>query len=435
MADPPRPSVTFQVDYYEPEEAGPRAAPNQTVYDVTVTEAEPPLPTQPLKDLGQNPRVFLPRAEAYEKVLNMIFLRNAGQDPSLTTAARGTKIFSLLKDSTRSELAYGLWLYRGYSMRARILQGGLFLCLNTTAAVMYEETWADLLIQKWRAPERPHSDLHYVTQLEKFLKKVKVQGMFGTTHRVKAIVGVAHVDRVLQKASDITFLCDRHPVTGDTLNKKITILAYFRMAYLDFSFRNEPQIVLRVGSSHHSILWPANACKMLPGQAFKKPLSFTEQAQAMIKSACREPSANINLITTEGLGKLGIKPAIPQSKAGTMSTNSPFQVWMEMTSAPARRLKPSTVKFLNGTMSPGEAGKGQWNLRDRKFAKSGEMVPYTILVFKTLNEPPITNLAAFVSRLGTEIAKYCNKPAGSTAPTMLTGIPRTHNYPANYQVA
>jgi Piwi domain/N-terminal domain of argonaute/Argonaute linker 1 domain len=433
LTDSPSSSATFDVDYYEPEEGSPRTGPHRLVYTVIITPAVAPLPTQPLKDLLQNPRGLLPRADEYEHALNIMLLRFAGQHSELTTAARGTKVFSLRDDNKRQSLGRGLSMYRGYVRRIRILQGGLYLCLNTTAGVMYDETWTDLLIEAWQPSQHPRNPTDYVRQLEQFLRGVRVKGMFGEVHRVKPIFGVAHTSEgKLQTASEITFQCDRHPRTQEPMNKKLSVQDYFKMAYPDHKFRGQPLIVLNVGTSRRAVWWPATSCVVLPGQPYRRPLPFSEQSRQMIRSACRGPSGNIELVEGEGLAMLGISRRNAQASAGDV-TATPLQAWMTMDRAPARRLQPPVVHFLNGTMSVADAAKGQWNLSNKKFNKAGEICKYTVLVMKKQNERPVTNLNEFISRLGSEIAKYMNLPHSQASPTRLTSISQEHLYPSRDQ--
>jgi hypothetical protein len=141
---------THEVDFYDAEESGPRTGISQIVFNVTLTQACPPLQTTPLRNFLATPGTQLPRSDEYETALNIVLLRFAGQSRELTTAARGTKIFSLQNDDTRKDLGFALWTYRRYQRRIHVLQGGLFLRLNTTASIMIEENRVDLVIGKWR---------------------------------------------------------------------------------------------------------------------------------------------------------------------------------------------------------------------------------------------------------------------------------------------
>ena len=421
----PTSPVSYSVDYYEPEEHGPRAAPNQLIYTVTVTAAIAPLLTQPLKELMNNPGPALPRADEYEEALNIMLLRFAGQNRDLTTRLRGTKVFSLLNDNTRQELGRGLFTYRGYLRSIRVLQGGLFLCLNTTAGVMWEEDWADLVIAKWSPSRPPRNDQDFMAQLDQSFQRVKVKGIFRDPHRVKSIAGIFHDQGKYKSASAATFKCDRHPIINAPLNQRVSVKDYFKMAYPTFNIR-DPKIVLKVGSSDRWILWPAAACKILPGQPYKRPMPFPEQSQQMIRFACRDPKGNMNFIQDEGLRMLGVRRIEPGANVGRV-TASPLRVRMEMETAPARRLQPPTINFLKNSMNAVDAAKGQWNLRDRQFSKAGKMKPYTVLVFREQHDRPISNLAQFTSMLGSESAKYLNLPSSQTRPVQLT--PQDYVYP------
>ena len=417
-------STTYNVNYYEQEESSPRPQPNTIIYTVTVTCAAPELPTQPLKQLMTNPGPVLPRADEYETVLNIMLLRYAGQSPDYTTAARGTKLFSVTDMSTRTDLGFGLWMYRGYVRRIRLLQGGLFLCLNTTASVMYEDSWVDYVIGKWEPPRANQSKM---PQLEQFLRGVKVQGMFGDVHRIKSVVGVAHHpdSRAPLNASQVKFLCDRHPKTNATYNKETSVLEFFNLAYPTVKVR-DPTFVLKVGSRDRPISWPACLCKIVPGQPFKKPLPFPQQAQQMIRAAARLPAANVKFIESEGFAMLGVRRPNPQAKDGDMAS-SPLQIRMEMETATARLLKPPTVHFLRNSMDPADAAKGQWNLRNRQFKQPGQWSKYTILVFKRANEGSIKNLPDFATMMESDISRYLNLPRARTQPTRLT--PHEFVYP------
>ena len=143
------------VDYYEPEEQSPRTGNRQIIYRVMITSAGPPLPIQPLNDLMNNNSIVIHRADEYEEALNVILLKYASQHSQLTTAARGAKVFPLTGGNTRTDLSHGVWAYRGYARKIRLLQSGLMLCVNTTASAMYEEGYGDTLVAKWKPPQHP----------------------------------------------------------------------------------------------------------------------------------------------------------------------------------------------------------------------------------------------------------------------------------------
>ena len=167
----------------------------------------------------------------------------------------------------------------------------------------------------------------------------------------------------------------------------------------------------------------------MPGQSFKRLLPFAEQAQAMIKFACRNPQDNIDFIEGEGLKMLGINQNGTDSKVGTAS-ETPLQMWMEMSTIPARRLPAPTLLFASSKMPSAEAATGQWNLRGKRFHQAGKLTAYTVITLKRPNQPEITNSGAFRSMLAQEIAKYLGLNANSTQPTR----PMTVDWPGTDQL-
>jgi hypothetical protein len=99
----------LDVRYNEPEEPSPSDLDtNSSMYQVILSSASHLLEPTPLKNLFNNPTIHLPRANEYEDALNIIPIHYAGQHPEFSTAARGTKVFSLRNDGTRHELGIGL---------------------------------------------------------------------------------------------------------------------------------------------------------------------------------------------------------------------------------------------------------------------------------------------------------------------------------------
>ena len=428
------------VDYYEPEESAPRTGPQRSLFDVTIQSAASPLPTQPLKDLMVNNGIIVQRAAEYEEALNIILLRFAGQNPGLTTAGRGTKVFPITggntNNDTRRDLGKGLWAYRGYSRRVRILNGGLQLCVNTTASVMYEEGWLASLTQKWQPPKQPRAPTPVrdrIIQLEQFLKRLRVQGKFHT-NRVKPIWGLAHTsppdkDKKKQEwkllnVAEVKFHCDKHPKTGTTVNTLVSVGQWYFQAY---AINLNPQgLVVNVGNDERPMYWPVELCYVMPGQSYKRLLPFSEQAQVMITFACRNPPQNISYIHNEGLPMLGIQGKPGQ--AGSLA-DSPLDVWMSMSSIGARRIAAPELQIAaNKTIPPSDTAQGQWNLKNRKF-KQGAIKGYTVLVFRRPGEPPIKNIEDFRNGLARDIALYCNQNASATKCIRVPGVPEAIDWP------
>ena len=260
----PDTSSFASVNYYEPEEQGPRTGAQQITYRVMITPAGPPLPTKPLKDLMNNSGIVIHRAEEYEEALNVILLKHAGQHPQLTTAARGAKVFPLTGDKSRTDLSNGVWAYRGYSRRIRLLQSGLMLCVNTTASAMYEEGYGDSLIAKWKPSHTPQSQKQRIDMLDQFLKGLRVQGRFGA-NRVKPILRIVRdQNHQLMNSDTVTFVCDQHPQTGAPLNKRVSVSWYFSAAYPDKKPRTSKTPVFEfAGRPGKPLYWRADHVSLL----------------------------------------------------------------------------------------------------------------------------------------------------------------------------
>lgn len=426
LTDSPTASRRITVDYYESEEQGPRTGPRQVLYGLTITAAAQPLPTDPLKALllDASPRTVISRPlQEYEDALNVIKLRHAGQHPQLSTQARGTKVFPLTlthpnvanTPSKRQDLGGGLSAYRGYARRARVLQGGTHLVLNATAGVMYNEGPADTLIDIWRQAHRgePHDSLNT------FMRRLRVQGKFGP-QRVKPVHSV-HT----QLASQVTFRCENHPRTGQPINGNVSVAWYFKETYnLDV----EKSAVLNVGDTARTIYWPATMCSVLPGQSHRHLLPLQQQAQHMIRFACRTPRENHSLITTEGMAMIGANRQ-GDSNVGRLS-GTPLQLKLEMLSVQARRIPSPTIVFGNGMLKGTDTARGQWNLQGRRFKARPDQsrMKYTVIVLKEMTEPDIANLGGFVRELETGISLYCGVQLPATrVPNVATSV----NWPGN----
>ena len=228
----------------------------------------------------------------------------------------------------------------------------------------------------------------------------------------------------------VTFMCDQHPLTGAPIKKNVSVSWYFSAAYPDIKPRTSKAPVFEFAAMQgRPLYWRADHCWVMPGQAYKRLLPFAEQAQAMIRFACRQPKDNINYIHGEGLKMLGINQNGPKSQVGTAS-GTPLQVWMEMSTIPARRLPAPTLQFASSKLSPAEAAKGQWNLAGKRFHQRGKPTAYTVITIKKPNEPEIRDYEAFRSMLAQQMAKYLGLNINATQPTR----PMTVDWPVTNQV-
>lgn len=408
LTDGPCASRTVSVDYYEPEEPGPRTGGDRALYYVQISLAFAPLPSDPIKALLSKPgsgTIIQRPVIDYEEALNNIVLRYAALNPNLETHARGSKIFSRNPSYPATEapprrhgLTGGLTADRGYIRRAKITQGGIHLALMTTASVMYEETDANTLIKNWRSahPGASKSDQ------DDFVRRVRVRSGWGVK-RVKPIWKVHPQD-----THTATFRCESHPRTDAPLDKDVTVAWYFEQAY---NIKLMRATVVDVGNLERSCLWPADLCRVLPAQSYKGVL-LPKQAQEMIKSACRRPEQNAKLITTEGQDMVGINRA--NASAGTIC-ETPIKALLHLATVTARFIGSPTLIFGKSTLSGREAARGQWNLQGRHFLQPpAEPAKFTVLVLRGVKEPGISNREAFEAGLSDGARRYCGITQTST---------------------
>lgn len=368
------------VDFYEPEESGPRLGPRNVQYIVTISLAGPSLPMRYLQQLQTHSGSVIPRLEEYQEALNIVLQKFTGQNPTLTTTACGSTVFPLQNNQTRFDLGDGLWSYRGYARRLRINQQGLSLYVNTTAAAMYEAGWADVVINKWipSADFRP-SVIKASTRNLAF-KGVRVRANFGT-NRVKPIYCIMHdANNELATASQVKFTCDEHPQTGAPWNKVVSVHWYFKAAYPDIKpHPNSVSMVLNVGSDSRPVYWLASLCEILPGQAFKPLLPSGDQSSAMIEFARRDASKNRAMIESEGLEMLGIQRTGPDPGS---AVGTPIQTSLSMSTVNARRLRSPSIVFNGSQLSQSEASKGKWNIQNKRFYQPGKLPKWTVIDLK-----------------------------------------------------
>lgn len=375
-------SEIVYVDYYEPEETGPRPADRKLRYAVRITKAALPLPTIDIKRLKTNPNAVLFRKTEYEEALNVMFLKQAVHDHLLITDARAGKVFPFSANGSPRDIGHGLCSYRGYIYRLRINSSGLQLVVNSTASAMYEEGQAHSIINKWIPFDDSRPANIKKTIRNQDFKGVRVRARFGT-RRVKSIYCIMHnINNELAMPSQVTFMCDRHPRTGAIWNTIVSVEWYFKVAYPDVKPNpNSIQMVLNVGSERYPVYWLASLCDILPGQPFKRLLPDKDQTTKMIEFACRDANKNRELIENEGLRTLGITHNAPGSKIGT-ALGTGIQTLMSMSTVNARRIQPPSILFSQSKLLPRDIGNGTWNLISKKFYGRGNRINYAVIDLK-----------------------------------------------------
>lgn len=395
-----RTGSVVDVDYFEPEESGPRTGSQQLIYQVRLTSAADRLPTEPLKALLKDSKSVINRPlQEYEDALNNMFLRFPGQHKHLTTAGRGTKVFPLGDFPSHSvaktkDLTGGLTAVRGYSRAAKLLRGGPYLVLNTTCCATYTAGPSSALITSWR-----RANGNDFAGMNSFITGVKVRARFGDQTRVKRVIGLGS-----NNADQTTFECDSIP----SPDGKVSVRRFFKETHgVDVPPTDH---VLNVGIPGKSMYWPASITEVLPGQTYKSLLPLPAQAEAMIQHACRGPNDNKALIMSEGFDCLGLR-----RESGTSNGVLPggqLKMLLDMATCNARRLPTPAIVFKNNKAIK-NTGSGQWNLSGIVFKEppKAARVVFTVVTLKQAKQGPINNFKNFGSTLTSDIARYCGKAA------------------------
>jgi eukaryotic translation initiation factor 2C len=118
---------------------------------------------------------------------------------------------------------------------------------------------------------------------------------------------------------------------------------------------------------------PPEVCEILPNQPYRGKLTDEHTAE-MIKVAAKPPNVNATAIAGQGLNGLGFKQgAAPLSAFG-------ISVGQEMAIVPGRILPPPGIRYGQGT--PNVDDKAGWNLRGVRFAVSGELKDWGVLLIQ-----------------------------------------------------
>lgn len=148
--------------------------------------------------------------------------------------------------------------------------------------------------------------------------------------------------------------------------------------HLEYSMRLQyPDLPLvDVGGGKKSNLLPAECCMILEKQPFRGKLTEEHTAE-MIKIACQPPNVNAKAIVERGLVELGFAGGSDALQAFGVSVGT------EMAVVPGRILAAPGIRYGQG--APRVDERASWNLRDVKFAVSGKLDKWAVLLIKDGN--------------------------------------------------
>jgi eukaryotic translation initiation factor 2C len=121
--------------------------------------------------------------------------------------------------------------------------------------------------------------------------------------------------------------------------------------------------VLNLGTNDNPRFYPAEHCRILPGQPIRSRLTG-EETTVMLNFACRSPFANARSIVTDGRGILGYENN-PVLRSFGLSVDK------NLITVHGRELQAPTVLYGKNAVQP---SNGSWNLRDQKVSKVGRAI-------------------------------------------------------------
>ncbi|KAK3342402.1 post-transcriptional gene silencing protein QDE-2 [Neurospora tetraspora] len=205
------------------------------------------------------------------------------------------------------------------------------------------------------------------------------------------------------------------PVPGLPTNAYITVADYYKKRY---GLAANPSLPLvNVGSKEKAIYVLAELCTLVKGRSVKTKLNANE-ADAMIKFACRAPSLNAQSIVTKGRQTLGLDKSLTLGK---------FKVSVdkELLTVVGRELQPPVLTYHGDKMV--QANDGGWLMKQVKVARAGRKIEkWTYLELMEKRNPnvnPVPN--AMVPQAMTDFARFLN----------ITGIPINPNFPPGQSLA
>ncbi|CAI2172161.1 19284_t:CDS:10 [Funneliformis geosporum] len=266
--------------------------------------------------------------------------------------------------STRKPLGGGVELWMGWFESVRPGQDSYFVNVNTTYTVFYEPGILSNLITKYlnfqsgSIPDRLNQQENdRVTELIRGLQ-------FKPIHRPQ-----------IETRFKIKRLCPKNAydviIDMPESSEKINIYTYFQHRY-NITLRYLHLVELE-GRRNDKV--PIELCNVIEGQRFPVAKLTSTQRGTMIKHTALSPQENVHRINE------GIQNVLQFGKDFKLNSFG-MVVEEQMAVIPARVLRAPQISYhssskAGGTVKPREGG---WNLKDRKFVRSGDTLRYWVVV-------------------------------------------------------
>lgn len=380
---------TWQVDYFEPVEGGPRPAPRRFLVNV-VLRRDGDFSAAPFRTYVNNPEnLSFPRLAEFVSMINTLLDREVSQNASLATFARRSKFFDLVATAGRHDLGGGLVAFPGYFKSVRDCENGLFLNMNTSACAVVRTGRLDAV-------------LNQLTHILPQQRAPALKGLRVTTTysgiRERTIVGFARSRSPETPPTDrnVEFSCPQHGIE--------TVQQHFQRAWANVQRPNPNALVIDFGNG---VYIPADLAHIDRSQPFRGALS-PDQTANMITFACRRPAQNRNMIVNTGMPYLGFGAGGgPATRFGIdLLARTP-----EMTRVDTRLLPSPSLSFAGKTEC--SLSTGSWNMHGKKFIQAAKIQPGQI-TYLDLNRPSgqsTRNRPDFIRVINDGLRNYCNTTA------------------------
>ncbi|KAK6329723.1 hypothetical protein TWF696_003589 [Orbilia brochopaga] len=281
-----------------------------------------------------------------------------------TIGAGKNKFFELpSKGGASANLGGGLEAVQGFYKSVRPCTGRLMCNINPVAAAFYSGIpLVDIMGQFLGrgindAPLSENERKRFST----FIGKLKVT-MRHLQDKPTFVGKMSH-----KNSQEHTFHCDE-------LGREVSVKEYFRAKYrMGLRFPN-----LQLIQAGRSFL-PVEVCSIAEGQPFRNRLSET-QVSNMIGFACRDPTANAQLIVNSGLKVLNL-----ENDRSSIPWKFGVKIDPRMVVVPARILPAPTIQYQQRAADL-DTGKGQWNLKAQKFVRGATINRLLVLAFSHSRE-------------------------------------------------
>ncbi|KAL8754944.1 MAG: hypothetical protein Q9199_003983 [Rusavskia elegans] len=271
-----------------------------------------------------------------------IFLHDFAQRQPTSITYLRDKCFHLGHHSSRHNLFGGLEAIPGFFSSVRPASDKLMVNVNPSRGAFYKVLRLDYLMYEWDEAwkDRGSWDAVELDALQAFLKGLRIKalhlnkkdGKGNPCPWIKRISGLAQItdgqtpptpgDKTNPPAQDPSKTVSLPPVVDvkganpsqvqfwhDKKNMYVSVSDHFKEEYPGYppggDLSRSLWCVVNVGSQERPIYLPAEACEVLPGQAYKKKLS-PQQTTEMIEVAVRRPFVNKKAIEQDGLRSVGL---------------------------------------------------------------------------------------------------------------------------------